>query len=178
MATLAVRLADLATRIATECKAIRTLLNNNAADNSALITTAKANLVAAINEVKTQANALASSSGALINDSSNASTTETYSITKIKSELASTAAAVKNELLGGAGAAYDTLKELQDLITGSASDVTNIMTALGKRVRVDAAQSFTTPEQAQARSNIGALSAVEIGDPDQNLVTVFNTGLT
>ena len=56
MATLQVRLQDLATRIATEVKALRTLLNGNAADNSALITTVKTNLVAAINEVKTQAN--------------------------------------------------------------------------------------------------------------------------
>lgn len=42
---------NLAIRIATEVKALRTLINGNAADNSALTTTAKANLVLAINEV-------------------------------------------------------------------------------------------------------------------------------
>lgn len=42
---------NLATRISSEVKALRTLINGNAADNSALTTTAKANLVAAINEV-------------------------------------------------------------------------------------------------------------------------------
>lgn len=51
MATLASRITDLATRIATECKSLRTLLNGNAADLSALTTTAKTNLVAAVNEL-------------------------------------------------------------------------------------------------------------------------------
>ena len=51
MATLQTRLQDLATRIATEVKALRTLINGNAADLTALTTTAKSNLVAAINEV-------------------------------------------------------------------------------------------------------------------------------
>ena len=49
--SLVTNLTNLATRIATETKALRTLLNGNAADNSGLTTTAKANLVAAINEV-------------------------------------------------------------------------------------------------------------------------------
>lgn len=44
-------LQDFATRVGTECKAIRTLINGNALDLSALTTTAKSNLVAAINEL-------------------------------------------------------------------------------------------------------------------------------
>jgi hypothetical protein len=52
MATLATRLQDLATRIATECKAVRTLVNGNVADLAALTTAAKTNLVAALNEVR------------------------------------------------------------------------------------------------------------------------------
>lgn len=177
--TLQTRLQDLTTRIASECKSIRTLLNGNAADNSALITTAKSNLVAALNEVKAQANALQASSGAPIDDSSNASTTSTYSISKIKSELSSTAAAVKAELLGGAGAAYDTLKELADLIQGEQDAITAITTALSLRVRVDVNnQALTSTQQANARTNIGALSTVELGNPDTDLVSVFTTGLT
>jgi len=53
MATLETRLRNLATRIGTEFKSIRTLLNGNAADLSALTTTAKTNIVAAINELVT-----------------------------------------------------------------------------------------------------------------------------
>lgn len=51
MASLATRLTDLTTRIATEFKSLRTLVNGNASTNAALRTTAKGNLVAAINEL-------------------------------------------------------------------------------------------------------------------------------
>lgn len=51
MASLATRLTDLTTRIATEVKSLRTLLNGNASTNAALKTNAKGNLVAAINEI-------------------------------------------------------------------------------------------------------------------------------
>lgn len=52
MASLETRLRDLATDIATKIKATRLLVNNNAADLAALTTTAKTNLVAALNEVR------------------------------------------------------------------------------------------------------------------------------
>lgn len=55
MATLETRLRDLATAIGTNAKTIKTLLNGNLADLSGLATTAKTNLVAAINEVRTLA---------------------------------------------------------------------------------------------------------------------------
>jgi hypothetical protein len=178
MATLTQRISDLATRIASECKSIRTLINGNAADNSALITTAKANLVAAINEVKSQANSLAASGGATINDSATASATQTYSIDKIRTEINSTAQATKDAILGGAGAAYDTLKELQDLLTGEAQQITDIMTALGNRVRTDtASQGLTTVQKGNARTNIDAYGSVELGNPDTDLASVFTTGL-
>jgi len=50
--SLSTNVSNLATRIATEVKAIRTLVNGNAADLSSLSTTEKSNLVAAINELK------------------------------------------------------------------------------------------------------------------------------
>jgi hypothetical protein len=49
--SLATNITDLATRVATEAKALRTLINGNATDLSSLTTTAKTNLVAAINEL-------------------------------------------------------------------------------------------------------------------------------
>lgn len=177
MATLQVRLQDLATRVATEVKALRTLLNGNAADNSALITTNKTSLVAALNEVKAQANSLAASGGATINDASNSSATQTYSINKINTSIAEARAAVKAEILGGAGAAYDTLQELKDLLDGAETDLTSLTTALGNRVRFDAAQSLTAPQKAQANTNIGSVSLVQAGDPDTDLVAAFEAGL-
>lgn len=177
MATLQVRLQDLATRVATETKSIRTLLNGNAGSNVALITTAKSNLVAAINELKTEVDSLAASGGATINDASSASTTQTYSITKILTEIAEARAAVKAEILGGAGAAFDTLKELEDALAGSAGELTALTTALGNRVRFDAAQALTAQQKAQANTNMGSLSLVQSGDPDTNLVAIFEAGL-
>lgn len=163
MATLATRLSDLATRIATECKSIRTLLNGNAADLSALQTTAKTNLVAAINEVN------AKPSGATINDSTTA-VGSTWSSTKIAAERA----AVKAEILGAAGAAYDTLEELKAYAdSGQAAD----QVALGNRVRFDASQTLTAPQKAQAKTNIDAYGNLELGNPDTDLVAVFNAAL-
>jgi hypothetical protein len=179
MATLQVRLSDLATRIASECKTIRTLLNGNATDLSALTTTAKGNLVSAINELKQEVQRAAESGGATINDAVDVSTTQTYSITKIQAELAETATAVKNEILNGAGAAYDTLAELQALLEGDAAELANITTALGNRVRTDtAAQGLTAQQKLNARTNIGAdITSAEIGNPDTDLVAVFTSGL-
>lgn len=178
MATLATRLSDLATRIATECKSIRTLMNGNAANNNALTTTAKTNLVAAINELKAGLDAAVAGSGAIIDDGATSSATETWSIDKIVAELNDTAVAVKNEILGGAGAAYDTLAELQALLDGDAADIASLLTAVGNKVPFDTnAAGLTTLQKANARTNIDAYGPVELGDPDTNLVNVFTTGL-
>lgn len=168
--SLATRLSDLATAVGTAIKASKTLINGNAADLSALNTTAKSNLVAAVNEV----HGMAASGGAAINDAASSSLTETYSIDKIKSEDAANRAALKAEILGAAGAAYDTLEELKAYAdSGQAAD----LTALANRVRVDAPQGLTNPQKLQARDNIDVYSKAEIGDPEQNLVTVFNAAL-
>lgn len=50
--SLVTNVTNLATRIATEVKALRTLINGNASDLTALTTTAKNNLVASLNEIK------------------------------------------------------------------------------------------------------------------------------
>ena len=105
MSTLIVRISDLATRMATECKSLRTLVNANGADLSALTTTQKATLVAAINELKTAVDNAGSS--ITISDSSS-STTQVWSSSKVASEIT----AAKNALTNGAAAALDTLSEL------------------------------------------------------------------
>jgi hypothetical protein len=50
--SLKTQIENLTIRVGTEAKSLRTLLNGNAADLSSLTTTAKGNLVAAINELK------------------------------------------------------------------------------------------------------------------------------
>jgi hypothetical protein len=174
MATLQARLTDLATRIAQEIKSVRTLLNGNAADLSALSTSAKSNLVAAVNELYTiaQAASAAASAAAVIDDAAT-DTTHAWSAHKIALEIQ----AAKDALVNGASTALDTLQELAAALGNDPNFANTILTALGKRVRVDAAQVFTAPEQLQARTNIGAQDAAAIGNPDTDLVAIFNAGL-
>ena len=80
--SLSTNVTNLATRVGTEVKALRTLLNANAADLSALTTTAKGNLVAAINELQ----AALANAGAHINDAAT-NTTETWSSSKISTQI-------------------------------------------------------------------------------------------
>lgn len=176
MATLQVRLQNLGTRIATECKAIRTLLNGNAVDNSALLTTAKGNLVAAINELKTSIDAI--DAGAIIDDTAVAGGAVVWSVDKVIAELAATATSVAAAIIGGASGAYDTLVEIQAILVGDDASIATIMTALGNRVRVDtAAQGLTGTQKGNARTNIDAYGSVELGNPDTDLVAVFEAGL-
>lgn len=155
--SLQIRIETLATRIAQEFNTTNGKIGNLAT----LSTTTKASLVAAINEL---AAAVASSS--LIDDA-NVSTSTTYSSDKIATLLN----ALKADILGGADAAFDTLLELQQAIQADQSGLTALTTAVNKRVRYDAAQSLTTPEQAQACANIG------VGDPETNFVAVFDAAL-
>ena len=101
--SLSTNVTNLATRVGTEVKALRTLLNANAADLSALTTTAKGNLVAAINELQ----AALANAGAHINDAAT-NTTETWSSSKISTQIT----AALSALTTGAPAALDTLDEL------------------------------------------------------------------
>lgn len=168
--SLSTNVQSLATRTATECKAIRTLLNGNAADLSALTTAAKSNLVAAVNELKAEIDSI--DPGALINDATTGATT-TWSSSKISAQLT----ASLNGVLGGAPAALDTLNELAAAIGDDANFASTVTTALGNRVRVDAAQAFTGAQQAQARSNIGAVATTDVGDTATDFVATFNAGL-
>ena len=71
-------------------------------------------------------------------------------------------AALKDELLGGAGEAVDTLRELADLIAANADAIDALRDLAAGHVKFDAAQDLTASQQAQARSNIGAVSAEEM----------------
>ena len=79
----------------------------------------------------------------------------------------------KSEILGGADAAYDTLVEIQQLLQNGTSGLDALLAAVNNRVRFDAAQSLTVAEQLQARSNIGAVAATDVGNTDTDFVAVF-----
>lgn len=164
MSTLQVRITDLATRVATEIKSVRTLVNGNSSDLSALTTTQKTSLVAAINELKTAVDNVGSS--ITISDSTS-STTQVWSSSKIAAEIQ----AAKDSLTNGAAAALDTLAELASALGNDASFASTVTTALGYSLRFDTAQTLTTEQKTQACANLG------IGEPDTDFVTTFNSGL-
>lgn len=167
--SLASNISNLATRIGTECKSLRTLINGNAADLSALTTTDKTNLVAAVNELKALIDA---ADGAVINDAATA-TTSTWSSQKISDELTATL----NSILDGSPAALDTLNELAAAIGDDANFAATVTTALGNRLRFDAAQTLTSGQKTQGQDNLDVYSKTAIGDPETNFVTVFNTAV-
>ena len=153
MATQQERITSLAQAIAADIKRLTT----NQGALTALTTTDKTSLVKAINELKSSiANATS------INDTST-SKSATWSSDKINTSINNAVSA----LLNGAGTTLDTLKELADALGNDANFATTIAAQMGKRVRVDAAQTFTVAEQLTACTNIG------IGDPDTNLLAVY-----
>jgi hypothetical protein len=174
MATLETRLIALASAVGADIKQARI----ERGDITALSTVSKTNLVTAINEVLSVATA-AAGGGVSINDAAgNGATTVTWSADKIYDELVAAIAALRVELTAGAGAALDTFAELAAALGNDPSFAATIATGLANRVRVDAPQTFTAPQQAQGRSNIGAASAADLGNTDADLVATYTLART
>ena len=160
--SLETRIIALAQAVGGDIKALTT----NQGTLSGLSTTAKSNIVAAINEI----HAALGSAGAQINDSAtNGATTVTWSADKIFDEIAAAKTAVTNSLTNGAAAALDTLNELAAALGNDPSFATTIATEIANRVRYDAAQTLTTLQQAQACANIG------VGNPETDLAAAYTT---
>lgn len=164
MATRSERITLLAQAIGADIKALKIADG----DLSALPTTNKTNLVSAIAEIYALATAPAPDGGVQIDDTAVSGRVDvTYSANKILASIEAAKLAVKNELVDGAGTALDTLKELAAALGDNPNFAAEIATALGKRVRVDAAQVFTALEKKQGSDNLG------LGDPDYNFVTDY-----
>lgn len=180
--SLQTRIGDLVVAIATDYKQLRTWITGSSSGSlDALTTTAKSDLVAAINEVK------AGSSGAPPNATeTTAGIVELASLAEVAAGVDSTRAvtsaglrqerlAVKEEILGaGVPAALDTLAELADALADDASYSATVTTALANRVRVDtAAQGLSDTEKNNARTNISAVSSDAVGDPETDLAAAY-----
>lgn len=182
--SLQTRLSDLITAIGTDYKQLRTWISGSSSgDLTGLTTAIKTDLVAAINEINAKP-----TSGAPPD-----ATTAVKGVVELAT-LAEVAAgvdtvrvvtpegvrqernALKTEILGaGVPAALDTLDELAAALGDDANYAASTTTALANRVRVDAAQAFTAPQQAQGRTNIGAQDSASIGNPDVDLVALYTT---
>lgn len=183
MAKLQERISLLAQRVGTECKTIKAEIGTLAN----LSTTDKANLVAALNEVNSALSSLTSTVGtntssiSTINtkiaelesaldalegvvasstniDDANVSEATTYSSSKITSEITAAKQAVKDDLLNGAGEAFDTLGELATLIEENQDAIAALEALAAGHVKYTEAQTITDEQKSIARSNIGAAS--------------------
>jgi hypothetical protein len=161
------------TRVATEFKTLRSTLGVNAN----LTTTVKNTLVDAINEVNAKPTG---SGGAPINDGA-VSSSSTYSSSKTESRISEVAASTIQEVVGAAPTDLNQIKEVVDFFKAADAENDSIalanQTALGNRLRFDQVQTLTSAQKAQGISNLGVLSATDIGDPATNFVTAFETAL-
>lgn len=142
MATLEQRLSSVIQAIGADIKILKTTKG----DLTSLSTTAKTNLVDALNEIFTLANTKVSST-----------------------DITSAINTLKTEIMGiGVPEALDTLKEIATYIQSDETLGVSLSTAITKRIRFDDVQTLTTPEKLQACTNIG------VGNPDVDLVALFN----
>ena len=160
--SLATRLVALAQAIGSDIKT----LTNKQGDLTSLSTTQKSNLVSALNEI----HAAIGAAGASINDTAgNGDTAVTWSADHIFDMIEAAKAAVKSDLVNGAGAALDTFNEFSLALGNDANFAATIATSLANKVSYDAAQTLTTSQKLQACTNIG------IGDPEGDLVATYTT---
>ena len=138
--SLLTRITALINSIATDIKDVYAKIGNL----NTLQTTTKSSLVGAINEIK-------ASGGLQINDSTPSAST-TFSGTAINSKIATAKTEVKNEILGSASAAYDTLQEIQAQMEADDTAAASLTTAVGQR------PTYT-----------------ETGNLDTDLVQIYNT---
>lgn len=158
--SLETNMRNALTRIATEFKAV----NGRVGSLSALTTTNKTSLVTAINELKAQI--VEGGDGLTMGD--------------VEARI--------QQIIGTAPITLDTFQEIASALDNDPNFASTIMTALGNRVRFDAAQSLTAEQRTQVLSNIGAAATAhnhdsqyytkaEIGDVTSNLVAHFEAGL-
>lgn len=169
--TLNQQIQALATQVGSD---VKTLIAKQG-DLSALTTSQKASLVLAINELNSAISQIDTSK--VIEDGQTAAD-KTWSSNKILSEITTKCNEVKTALLGGAGDAYDTLKELADLITDNKELIDSLQELAGAHVRYDAAQELSPGQKTQARSNIGAADDAEYQATKTAVGTVANLQTT
>lgn len=165
--SLSVKIQDLTTRMATEMKALRILVNGNLANLSALTTIEKGSLVGAVNEINAKVG-----SAAAINDSVT-NTTTVWSGSKVDASLT----ALKTQLTNGAGAALDTFKELADAMGNDPTFAATITTSLGNKADSSTVTALATTVGGKANSSDLTTLSNNVGDTTSDLVAIFNAGL-
>ena len=117
-----------------------------------------------------------------INDVINDSTTSlnsTWSSQEINNFILSSTATAISNVVGNAPAALDTIYEIAARMQADGSTLEYLLTAVGGAVRFDKEMTLTSPQKAQARTNIDALSASAFGTDidtitDSTFTDLFN----
>jgi len=168
--------SDLSTRLKLAFQAVGADINTLLAqdgDLANLTTAEKASLVVAINEDNAAVKAI--DVKPIIDDEAS-DATHAWSAQKVASEILTKTNAVKDTLLGGAGDAFDTLKELADLINTNKDAIAALQQIAGNHVRFDQDQVLSAEQKSQALKNIGGASAESVGTLG-NLTTSAKTNL-
>lgn len=134
-------------------------LTSKIGDLTQLTTTAKINLVVAINEVATKVQ-----SATTIDDT--AGTGDTDVVWSADKTVTAIQAAI-DALVGGAPEALDTLNELAEALGNDANLAQTMIAQINNRVRFDEVQVLTVEQQKTACMNIG------VGDPTHNFVADY-----
>lgn len=157
--TLIERINLLVDEVGKALKAMRTDIGQK----SALKTGEKANLVAAINEL---ADRPTGNGGAVVNDSQAAGDT-VYSSEKTEALIAAAKQEISAEIIGGAGAAYDTLKEVADYIETDKTGAAKMAEQIGKRLRTDEAQVLSHEQKTAVETTLN------LGNTDTDFAARF-----
>lgn len=167
--SLVTNITNLATRIATETKSIKTLVNGNAANLSSLTTTDKTNLVAALNEIKALADAI---NGDL--------TTAESDITSIEGNIGTLASltttaktslvAAINELDAALGA-IDVSSQIEGYINDSATSSTSLWSSSKTSTEISSAVSALVDGAPALLNTLNELAAA-IGDDESFATTI------
>lgn len=165
--TASQQISNLATTIGTDVKQILA----NIGTLSDLTTAQKTSLVLAINELKAALNSIDLS--AVIDDEKTV-TSLTWSSSKINSAIST---AITN-LINGAPETLDTLKELADAIDTNADAISALQEIASGHVKYDGAQTLTSAQQAQARTNIDAVSSAQLSAVETKADTAQSTATT
>jgi hypothetical protein len=152
--TLQERILALIGAVKAKTNSIQTMISGANNGNVSGLTTTATNLVSAINEVKVIADA--AGGGAGINDAVPSAST-TFSSTKITADIATARAAVKAEILGGAGPTVDTLIEIANQMASNTG--------------TDAALAATVANKANSSD---VYTQAQMGNPDTDLVALWN----
>lgn len=155
-------LADAVNSYSTRLSTAETSVSTNKAE----LATAKSNistLQSSVQQLTTDLDALEElvEEKAVINDDA-ATAASTWSSSKISSSLTEAKQDVKNEILGGVGEAYDTLKELYAAVKANKDLIDGFQAIAAGHVKFDGAQELTDAQKLQARTNIAAASTADL----------------